>query len=265
MKRDFYYIIYNTSTYKINSTHSWMGKEITAILSGDKELACINITHPKSKDILVRINEVNGTDYSQVNSKFLDKPLFVVGDEVRTTPDCHGNRLGEITGVHRLFVPLNEDGGWVLDFHTAIFEYELQGVQMVDLKLKDDLLTVTQQGVVKQYLAYAYYYDVESDSCTTLRSEHDLLVFNQWAIKLRKRKHQFINSDLEKDVRGLLSTDIWGVAVDASDDKSKGNFEMRFCRGQEDVAWYYYASEQNAKRDLAMILSLKASLVDVNE
>lgn len=63
-KRIVMYIIYNEETLMIDSTHQWMGKEILKILSGDKRLKYLNVTHPKTKAILSKINIANCTNYS---------------------------------------------------------------------------------------------------------------------------------------------------------------------------------------------------------
>jgi hypothetical protein len=64
MKREIYYIVYNTQTLLIHNTHRWMGKDILKELRENNSLKCINVTHPKTKELLSKINEANNTDYN---------------------------------------------------------------------------------------------------------------------------------------------------------------------------------------------------------
>lgn len=61
--RDVNYIVYDPETYQIKHAFKWCGKELLNVLK-DQTLKYINVTHPKAKQILNKINEVNKTQYS---------------------------------------------------------------------------------------------------------------------------------------------------------------------------------------------------------
>ena len=68
--RDVNYIVFD-SDLKILHTSKWYDKTThcavcTGPFSSNKKdgIDYINVTHPKSKDILQKINDINGTDYA---------------------------------------------------------------------------------------------------------------------------------------------------------------------------------------------------------
>ncbi len=61
-KREAHYIAYNMDTYEIVATSKFYSGEIHEI-QGRKGYHYINVTHPKAKEILLKINKVNNTNY----------------------------------------------------------------------------------------------------------------------------------------------------------------------------------------------------------
>jgi hypothetical protein len=60
------YIVYDTNTYKINSTFPYYTKGISQLLlNHPTSLAYVNVTHPIHKQTLQKINEANDTSYGK--------------------------------------------------------------------------------------------------------------------------------------------------------------------------------------------------------
>lgn len=58
------YIVYDIDSYLIYETFGWFGRDIANLLKRyPKTLKYINVTHPKTKHILARINTANNTNY----------------------------------------------------------------------------------------------------------------------------------------------------------------------------------------------------------
>ena len=60
--RSVWYIVYDTKTFQIVGTPKDL-REVNKKIESDKSVAYLNVTHPKNKETLAVINEVNGTDY----------------------------------------------------------------------------------------------------------------------------------------------------------------------------------------------------------
>ena len=58
-----YYIVYNADNFTIENTFGFFCLELNNLLRSNNKLKFINITHPKTKDILNTINIVNKTNY----------------------------------------------------------------------------------------------------------------------------------------------------------------------------------------------------------
>lgn len=57
-----YYIVYNEVTLKIKHTSTYYNKVVHAIQNKAGN-SLINVTHPKHKELLMSINNSNGTNY----------------------------------------------------------------------------------------------------------------------------------------------------------------------------------------------------------
>jgi hypothetical protein len=63
MKRDVYYIVYNKLTFEIVHTSYWYDKK-THELQAKEGFHYLNVTLPRTKDILAKVNEINKTNYN---------------------------------------------------------------------------------------------------------------------------------------------------------------------------------------------------------
>lgn len=74
----------------------------------------------------------------------------------------------------------------------------------------------------------------------------------------------FINPDLQKEINSILKSKIWGYSFEPSTSE-QNKFDLDFVIGQDIATSFEYNSKEDGEHDIAIVLSLKKSLVDINE
>lgn len=61
-KNTVYYIVYNNSTLQIIQIFGYFGRDIAELVK-NREFIWLNTSHPATKEILLKINLINNTNY----------------------------------------------------------------------------------------------------------------------------------------------------------------------------------------------------------